>query len=211
MSNAILEFDRINKLNKNISIPYEQYFGEMELTDIEKEQRISLAKDLEDDMLFFFALLAVMKEQQYEDTQYAQLALEKRYKAHLKQYMELDEYSNERIKKFVSDTIETTKKHSNDEWYTSNDRAMLIAENESNSSFNYKEYKEAAKSGKAKKRWITTMDNRARHTHRVLNGKTIPINSIFLVGNSEMYFPKDETFSPEACEIANCRCSIKYL
>lgn len=206
---SILKFDEVGKLKK--SLPYEQYFGEMDLGDKEKEWRIELAKKLEDDMLFFFALIAVMKEYKYENTQYATNALEKRYKAHLKQYMEIDDYTDNRIKKFVFDTLETTKKHSDDEWYISNDRAILIAENESNSSFNYKEYQEAVKNGKTKKKWITTMDNRARHTHRVLNGKTIPINSIFLVGNSEMYFPKDETFSPEECEVANCRCSIKYF
>lgn len=203
--------DELHQLGQNRAIPYEQYFGEMDLTDDEKKQRIRLAEQLETDMLFLFGLLSIMDDYQYTDTQFAVLALEERYRAHLGQFMDIDKYMSDRIKQTVSDTIETTKKHSEDDWYTSDDRAMLIAENEANSSLNYKDYKKAVDNGKTKKKWVTMKDKRVRHTHSKIDGKTIPIKSIFLVGNSEMYFPKDETFSPEMCEIANCRCSIKYL
>ena len=201
------EFDEL----KTRAMPYEQYFGEMDLTDEEKEKRIKLARDLEAAMLFFFALLTAMKENAYANIQFAIDSLVARYTACLGQYMNLDEYISDRIMQFATDTLETTQSHTDDEWYTSNDRAMLIAENESNTSWNYDEYRAAIKSGKTKKKWITMQDKRVRHTHRQLSGKTIPIESIFLVGNSEMYFPKDETFSPETCETANCRCSIKYF
>lgn len=201
------EFDEL----KTRAMPYEQYFGEMDLTEEEKEKRIKLAQDLEEAMLFFFALLATMTANAYANIQFAIDSLVARYAACLGQYMDLDEYISGRIMQFATETLETTQSHADDGWYTSNDRAMLVAENESNTSWNYDEYRTAVKSGKTKKKWIAMQDKRVRHTHRQLSGKTIPIESIFLVGNSEMYFPKDETFSPETCETANCRCSIKYF
>lgn len=205
------EIDEINEISKTLSIPYEQYFDEMELTEEQKKQRINLAKDLENDMLFFFSLILVLKEYSYTEFQFAIDSLLTQYKAHLGQYMDIDEYINDRVNQFATDTLETTQKHIDDDWFTSNDRAMLIAENEANASWNYEDYRNAIKQGKTKKKWITMRDKRVRHTHQKLDGKTIPINSIFLIGNSEMYFPKDESFYPETTETANCRCSIKYL
>ena len=43
-----LTFDEINDLNDTVkSEPYETYFGKMELSDAEREQRIRLAEQLE--------------------------------------------------------------------------------------------------------------------------------------------------------------------
>ena len=66
-------FDRINRLDSegnNLyvlkSMPYEQYFGEMNfLTKEEKEERIALAKDLEDVMMFLFYLVASQSDFAY--------------------------------------------------------------------------------------------------------------------------------------------------
>ena len=54
-------------------------------------------------------------------------------------------------------------------------------------------------------------DRHVRHTHQLVEGKTIGINDVFLVGDSEMFYPKDTTFGASAREIVNCRCSIKYF
>lgn len=53
------EIDELNELGSQI-IDYEEYFGEMELTDEEKEKRIELARQFE--VLFLFFLLAYSKK-----------------------------------------------------------------------------------------------------------------------------------------------------
>lgn len=56
------------------------------------------------------------------------------------------------------------------------------------------------------KAWITTLDNRTRHSHAMLDGVDIPLNEIFDNGCAR---PKDPNGKPE--EICNCRCSLKYV
>lgn len=53
--------------------------------------------------------------------------------------------------------------------------------------------------------WMATLDNRTRHSHAMLDGVEIPLDSIFDNGCSR---PRDPTGRPE--EICNCRCSLKY-
>ena len=61
-----LSFDELNDLVANKrSMSFEQFFGEMELSDEEIQQRIELAEKLEDGFLFVLALLFTM--QQYNE------------------------------------------------------------------------------------------------------------------------------------------------
>ncbi len=204
------EFDELNN-QKSRAIPYEQYFGEMELTEEQKEERIKASKRIEDMMLFLFSLLSVMKEYSYENLEFVVSQVKNQYSDVLSVSMEMDEYLNGYVNDFSEQIVETTQNHMDDEWYLSDDRAMFVAENEANTTFNYLEYKKAIESGKKKKRWITMRDRHVRHTHQLVEGKTIGINDVFLVGDSEMFYPKDTTFGASALEIVNCRCSIKYF
>ena len=204
------EFDELNN-PKSRAIPYEQYFGEMELTEEQKEERIKASKRIEDMMLFLFSLLSVMKEYSYENLEFVVSQVKNQYSDILSVSMEMDEYLNGYVNDFSEQIVETTQNHMDDEWYLSDDRAMFIAENEANTTFNYMEYKKAIESGKKKKRWVTMRDRHVRHTHQLVEGKTIGINDVFLVGDSEMLYPKDTTFGASAREIVNCRCSIKYF
>ncbi len=204
------EFDELNIL-KSRAIPYEQYFGEMELTEEQKEERIKASKRIENMMLFLFSLLSVMKEYSYENLDFVILQVKNRYFDILSVSMEMDEYLKKYVDDFSEQIVETTQNHADDEWYLSSDRAMFVAENEANTTFNYLEYKKAVKTGKTKKKWITMRDRHVRHTHKLVDSKTIGINDVFLVGDSEMFYPKDTTFGASAQEIVNCRCSIKYF
>lgn len=204
------EFDELNN-PKSRAIPYEQYFGEMELTEEQKEERIKASKRIEDMMLFLFSLLSVMKEYSYENLEFVVSQVKNQYSDILSVSMEMDEYLNGYVNDFSVQIVETTQNHMDDEWYLSDDRAMFVAENETNTTFNYLEYKKAVESGKTKKRWITMRDRHVRHTHQLADGKSIGINDVFLVGDSEMFYPKDTTFGASAREIVNCRCSIKYF
>ena len=202
-------FDELKTRNK--SIPYEQYFGEMDITDEQKEERIETAQDFEEMLLFIFSLFAVMNQYQYDNADFIISQLESRYRTVVESRMFTDEYLTYYMQDFAEQTIETTQKHSDDEWYLSEDRAMFIAENEANTVLNYSDFQKAIESGKTKKKWLTMRDKKVRDTHKELDGKTIGITDVFLVGDSEMFFPKDTSLDASAEEIVGCRCSIKYF
>ena len=204
-------FDELNILSKNRAIPYEQYFGEMVLSKEQEKERIDTAKEFEDMMLFIFSLIAVINEYQYTNISFVIGQLKNRYQEIVALHTAIDEYLENYIEDFSEQTIQTTQDNGSDEWYLSDDRAMFIAENEANTVLNHSDFMKAVKSGKKQKKWITMRDKKVRTTHKELDSKTIKITDVFLVGNSEMFYPKDTTFGASAEEIVNCRCSIKYF
>lgn len=204
------EFDELNS-SKSRAIPYEKYFGEMELTEKQKEDRIKASKQIESMMLFLFSLLSVMKEYSCQNVEFVVNQIKTQYANIISVSAVMDAYLTGYVQEFSEQIVETTQEHFEDEWYLSDDRAIFVAENEANTTFNYLEYKRAVKSGKTKKRWLTMRDRHVRHTHQLVDGKSIGINDVFLVGDSEMFYPKDTTFGASANEIVNCRCSIKYF
>ena len=139
--------------------------------------------------------------------------------------------TEEQIDKYVSETVNNTYKSTIDnlenypldydykgetQYWVSEDRAQFIAENESNTLFNSKEYKEAMDKGYTHKIWMAYPDDRVRPTHEVTNGAKVPIGTYFDVGKARMLYPKDITseFStgaeyPE--EYINCRCTVVYV
>lgn len=209
----IAAFDRMNEIDgqKRLSMDYDTYFGEMNLSEEEKDKRKVFSEELEKNILFFFFLYQIAKAMDYEDEEFIKRQLKEKYQELVKRQIEIDEKLKNHILDFTNEIYETTKNHENDEWYFSSDRAVLTSENESNCIFNYDEYRSAVLSGRKNKTWITMNDKRVRHTHRILDYKTIPINGVFLVGDSEMLFPKDESLGANMKEIANCRCTIKYF
>lgn len=98
-----------------------------------------------------------------------------------------------------------------DSWYTSLDRAKFNAENEANTVLNRSDYLNAVEAGYSKKRWETQRDNRVRLTHAEINGLTIPIDSLFVVGDSVMEFAHDPSHGASERELINCRCATVFL
>ena len=206
----VYEFDELNS-SKSRAIPYDLYFGEMDLTEKQKEERIKASKQIESMMLFLFSLLSVMNEYSYQNVEFVVNQVKTQYSNIISSSEVMDDYLTGYVQEFSEQIVETTQEYFEDEWYLSDDRAIFVAENEANTTFNYLEYKKAVNSGKTKKRWVTMRDRHVRHTHQLVDGKTIGINDVFLVGDSEMFYPKDTTFGASANEIVNCRCSIKYF
>ena len=117
------EIDELNELGSQI-IDYEEYFGEMELTDEEKEKRIELAKQFE--VLFLFFLLAYSKQQNldYESMiyeKYILIALE-----FLKQE-KVPAYVDDYARRLADDVVRTTREHGGEEFYTSTERGITIS------------------------------------------------------------------------------------
>ena len=57
-----------------------------------------------------------------------------------------------------------------------------------------------------KKRWISMVDNKTRHEHRLLMGQTVNLNESFKINGYEIKYPCDPEAAPEM--IYNCRCSV---
>lgn len=213
MDDFELDFDELNNVESENrrSIPYDTYFGEMDLTDEQKDRRIETAKKIETVMLFAFALYMLYKRYNRSFDEKARQTIKDRYKDEIQGLdVVVDDYINQFISDDVDSIIDTTEKNPDNEFNLSDDRAMLIAENDANSILNYDELAQAIKQGKTKKTWITMQDKHVRHTHRTVDNKTIRITDVFSVGNSLMMFPKDESMGADMEEISNCRCSIKY-
>lgn len=200
------EIDELNELGGQV-IDYEEYFGEMELTDEEKEKRIELAKQFE--VLFLFFLLAYSKQQKID---YESMIYEK-YTLIAMEFLKQDKvpaYVDDYARRLADDVVRTTKEHDGEEFYTSAERGMLISANEANALGNYNQQSQAIKAGMRYKTWLTEKDNKVRHTHREVDNVKIGIFESFQVGDSLMMFPKDTSLGASMKEIAGCRCVAKY-
>ena len=204
-------FDEVNNLSESNILSIEDYFDEMELTEEEKEQRKKFAYEMEDILLFIFALFSVMKQYNSLNKKYIISQLQTRYLDAISKYVDVDRYIEDYIKEFSVDTVNTTVKNEDIMYFTSDDRAVLIAENESHFTFSRKEYLDAVKSGKKRKQWVDVRDEKERKTHREVGGTVIPIDQPFIVGNSLMMFATDHSLNAEAKELINCRCTTRYF
>jgi hypothetical protein len=66
----------------------------------------------------------------------------------------------------------------------------------------------ALKSGFRYKVWLSSQDEKVRHTHVTADGQARPIMDYFLVGGSLMMHPGAQTAS--LAETANCRCTMVF-
>lgn len=209
----VRDYDELNTLvGTSRSEDYEDYFEIMELSDSDKENRIELAEKLGDNFLLVLAFLFTMQQYQSINWETIRTRFESAYREALAGTIVIDEYLDSYIEQFSYDVTESTQNHVNDLYYYSFDRSRLMAENESNTVWNYSDFQTAIQNGYTRKQWIDIRDRRERDTHRAV-GRTIkPINEPFIVGDSLMMFPKDSaTFGASSSEIANCRCSIRYF
>lgn len=206
-------FDEINDLSESNILSIDDYFDEIKgLSEEEKEKRKKFSYDMEDVLLFIFALFLTMKNYNYINEEYIKSQLQSRYLELVRKYgVDIDFDVSEYVKQFSQNVVDTTLKNGNIPYFTSNDRAVLIAENESQNTFNRQDYIDAIKAGKVKKQWIDIRDNKERETHREVGGKIIPIEDYFLVGDSLLLYPHDYSMNPEAKETVNCRCGIRYI
>lgn len=86
-----------------------------------------------------------------------------------------------------------------------------MAENEVNTVINHARHMEAVNARKTMKRWEAIIDEATRIDHIDVNGKYIPINKAFHVGDSWMLYPKDTSLGASANQIVNCRCTVIYF
>ena len=206
-----LSFDELNDLVENKrSMSFEQFFGEMELSDEEMQQRIELAEKLEDGFLFVLALLFTMQQYNAVNWEQARQEYENRYLSALAGYVTITPYIRQYVLDMSYDIMDSTKKHQAEYYYYSPDRGKFMAECEANTTRSYQCNEDAIAQGKTMKRWLTMGDKRVRETHKEVGGTSKPIGEPFYVGGSLMMFPRDTQYSPPNSLVCGCRCSIEY-
>lgn len=214
---ASVKIDELNILGGNTeNIPdgfdyhdfINHYFDPMQISERQKKERIEAAEEIFDAVLLFLIWCENAPERVQEEVTIR--SFENMYKEVIFQYSEPDEYLDSYVPLFISTLIRTTLDHMGEEYFTSVERAANVAANESNLVIGNKEFQDAKILGFTKKQWKTELDDRVRPTHQELEGVTIPIDTPFLVGDSLMMYPKDQSLGAEPQEIVNCRCVCKY-
>lgn len=204
-------FDEVNNMNQTYrAIDFETYFGEMELSEEEKNKRISLAERLEENFVFVLAFLFYMQQYGNINWENIRVRFQNAYTEALNGVIVNDITIQNYIEQFSYNVTDSSQKHVNDVYYYSTDRAKWMSENESNTIWNYSNYRDAINSGKTMKRWVDIRDRRERESHRKVGGTSKPIEEPFMVGDSFMMYPKDDSLGASDDQIVNCRCSILY-
>lgn len=199
-----MKFDELNKL-------FKAYFEVMDIPEEDKRKREECAFFFYETVWYVLSTIQIDSERErLESEDFYIKSLEYRIRDILEEHGL--SYDEEYIPQMTRDVIETTFRHLDDSeeenYFLSENRAVLIAQNEANTVMNSVDYKNAKKQGKKYKQWLTEMDNRVRPWHEEVNRVRIPIDEMFEVGTDLMRFPHDYTAS--AANVVNCRCSCKY-
>lgn len=199
------ELDILQTEYPEISI--EEWYEVMDISQEDKDKRIDLARKLNEVfawMMSYVAMCLLLGDEIERDYLVASLLIRVGDVVPRQ-----TDYISRQIKKFTGDVVDTTMEHLNEAYYVSPERQSIIAVNEANTLCTADEMTEAYDNGYTMKTWVTERDSHVRKTHREVEGKTIPIDDYFEVGNSRLLFPGDE-LNGDVEEIANCRCSLKY-
>ena len=204
-----LKIDQLNAIQTEYpAIDFEEYFSVLDIPKEDKEKRIELAEEVKDvyDWLFNLILLFMATGEEI-DTEY--LILSVQYRLSDLENVNV-KYVSEHIVRFARETVETTVLYREDNYYLSPQRSSEIAAGEAHTYFNYEELQEAWENGYTKKEWRTQNDFKVRKTHMALEGKKIPLDALFEVGDGEMICPRDSEHGVSLSEISNCRCFLTY-
>lgn len=199
---------RIDELNIIRSVPYEEFFGEMKISDEKKRELIRIAEDFEEDYLTFIILISDYIDAKKTDYDTLMWEFAFIWESTASKYLFDREFISEYAPAFAKDAIDSTLRNVGDEWFFSDDRAVFNAENEALTIFNRGEYLDAVEKGLTRKRWVSLLDGRERKTHRIADGQEVGIFEFFQVGKAKMQYPKAPCNHPK--EVINCRCYVAY-
>lgn len=215
-----MALSRIDELNKysyvysdaEVDNILKEYFDIMEIDEDQKEKRVKVAKDFRNTLLFLFSLIPIAEAYEQLSYEYILSQFRLEYAKVLVEYGRVDQHMQQYFEKVTSEIVDNTLRHYNPEaldYWLSDERAILIAENEANSVYNYSELQDAIDEGYTEKEWITERDDRVRKTHRAVDRKRIPIDDYFEFPDCRGLYPHDEVNLNEE-ELVNCRCSCKF-
>lgn len=215
------QFDALNNLTsadeEDIERQIREYFEETEMPQEEVEKRVALGIDLNKVFRNLFILMAtaeIIDELENKRDTFADYAYSGYIDAMQENGYDVDPegtgyielYSKSRCKEIVDTAI----LHKADSFYGSLDHSILISEDESSAVVNYYDQLSAISSGMKYKTWVTMQDKNVRHSHNLLDGRTIGIYEPFHAQGGDMMFPMDVSLGVNKREIYNCRCFLEY-
>ena len=209
-----MKFDELNQLKR--------FFSGMRISEDEQKKRVAFADLIYDAFFYAFTMMKieidieerVAKEKDITPKQFADIVESYRETLENRIYDAFEgadlPHDDDYVSRLIDEVIDTTKKHPDEEFYLSADRAVLIGQNAANALYNAYNHEEAKKAGAKHKIWQSEGDERVRLNHAMIDGAMIPIDEYFIVGGEQMLFPCDGTFaSPD--NILNCRCTCLYI
>lgn len=217
----INSFDSLNNLTsvdeEKIEQQIREYFEETDMPQDEVEKRVALGIDLNKVFRNLFILMAtaeIIDELENKQDTFADYAYSGYIDAMQENGYDVDPegtgyielYSKSRCKEIVDTAI----LHKADSFYGSLDHSILISEDESSAVVNYYDQLSAISSGMKYKTWITMQDKNVRHSHNLLDGRTIGIYEPFHAQGGDLLFPLDVSLGVNRREIYNCRCFLEY-
>lgn len=208
MKRTTLRFDQLNSLSRE---EYEEYFGVMNISDDQKEDRVLTAMALEDRFLKIFAFIQwridngemfvadsiPMFEEAFLIVALTRLGLTE------------EDVSDDALR-FATDVALSTYRNRETPYFLSADRAVNMAKTESNNINCHGELLDAKKAGYRTKTWCTIIDGRERDWHGAEDGYTLPIDEPFEIIGELLMYPTDRSLGASADNISNCRCSLSY-
>lgn len=207
-----LDFDELNDLvGFKRSLPFNIYFGEMQISPEQREKRIKLAERFEDGLIDVLAW--AFYTQQSRKLSEAEVkgrikgVFETALGADIKRLRETDRMMDVLSREMARTTV---KRGKTDPFFDSADRARLTAEDTANHFLNYSEFEWAKNRGYKWKTWNTILDGRERITHNIADGQMQPIAMPFEVGSSLLMYPHDDSLGADLTELISCRCSVSY-
>lgn len=215
------QFDALNNLTsadeEDIERQIREYFEETEMPQEEVEKRVALGIDLNKVFRNLFILMAtaeIIDELENKRDTFADYAYSGYIDAMQENGYDVDPegtgyielYSKSRCKEIVDTAI----LHKADSFYGSLDHSILISEDESSAVVNYYDQLSAISSGMKYKTWVTMQDKNVRHSHNLLDGRTIGIYEPFHAQGGDLLFPLDVSLGVNRREIYNCRCFLEY-
>ena len=197
---------------KRRAIPFKEYFAPMEITREQKKRRIRLAEIIAG--IYYTAFSLIDTQSDFNIVNFTIVALyirEELIKAYEDETKRInDAFLLDHAMQQAAEIIAVNKRHVDDPYYTSDDRAEVIAENDANCIISYDELQMAIDAGYTEKTWHGMLDKRERESHVRMEGTTIPIQSPFDVNGSLMMVPGSGDMGAAAEEIVNCRCWLTY-
>ena len=208
---TVTAFDKINRIERRRQ--YHEWFDAMRIPEEDKRKRERLAEDIDDEWAIYLALfLFALGSGQPIDMGRAADEHEERMRDILREH-DIPENVIEDYLRDVADGEEevTEERYDEGDYWTSPDRALDIALNDTNIVFHHVENQQAIADGKTMKQWLTMKDELVRPTHVAVDDAILPINEPFVVGGSLMMYPLDFSLGATAEETCNCRCACRYF
>lgn len=208
---TVTAFDKINRIERRRK--YHEWFDAMRIPEEDKRKRERLAEDIDDEWAIYLSLfLFALENDRRIDMGRAAYEHEERMRGILRNHDIPDNVIEDYLRDVADGEEEVTEeRYAEGDYWTSPDRALDIALNDTNIVFHHTENQQAIADGMTMKQWQTMKDERVRPTHDAVDDTILPINEPFVVGGSLMMYPLDFSLGADASETCGCRCSCRYF